>query len=88
MKLGVPLVSASNSFFYEIQCDADPNIAIADPNSANCDSRLRQRLMAIEKLEPVEKCQVLQLPDALIERGYLKCQFEENHAQAVELVTL
>ena len=44
--------------------------------------------MAIEKLEPVEKCQVLQLPDALIERGYLKCQFEENHAQAVELVTL
>ena len=44
--------------------------------------------MAIEKLEPAEKCHVLLLPDALIERGYLKRQVEENHAQALGLVTL
>ncbi len=36
------------------------------------DSRLRRRLMAIEKLEATEKRQVLQLLDAFIERGQLK----------------
>ncbi len=36
------------------------------------DSRLRRRLLAIEKLDPAEKRQVLQLLDALIERGHLK----------------
>ena len=44
------------------------------------DSRLRRRLLAIEKLEPAEKRQVLQLLDALIERGHLKRQAEESHA--------
>ena len=44
------------------------------------DSRLRRRLLAIEKLEPVEKHQVLQLRDALIKRVRLKRQAEERHA--------
>ena len=44
------------------------------------DSRLRRRLLAIEKLEPNEKRQVLQLLDAFIERGQLKRMAEENHA--------
>lgn len=43
------------------------------------DSRLRRRLLAIEKLEPAEKRQVLQLLDAFIERGHLKRQAEESH---------
>lgn len=36
------------------------------------DSRLRRRLLAIEKLDGTEKRQVLQLLDAFIERGQLK----------------
>jgi len=36
------------------------------------DSRLRRRLLAIEKLDATEKRQVLQLLDAFIERGQLK----------------
>ncbi len=36
------------------------------------DSRLRRRLLAIEKLDSTEKRQVLQLLDAFIERGQLK----------------
>ncbi len=36
------------------------------------DSRLRRRLVAIEKLDVAEKRQVLQLLDAFIERGQLK----------------
>jgi transcriptional regulator with XRE-family HTH domain len=36
------------------------------------DSRLRRRLLAIEKLDLAEKRQVLQLLDAFIERGQLK----------------
>jgi transcriptional regulator with XRE-family HTH domain len=36
------------------------------------DSRLRRRLLAIDKLDVVEKRQVLQLLDAFIERGQLK----------------
>lgn len=36
------------------------------------DSRLRRRLLAIEKLNVAEKRQVLQLLDAFIERGQLK----------------
>lgn len=36
------------------------------------DSRLRRRLLAIEKLESNDKRQVLQLIDAFIERGQLK----------------
>lgn len=44
------------------------------------DSRLRRRLLAIEKLEPNEKRQVLQLLDAFIERGQLKRMAEESHA--------
>ncbi|TAM85360.1 MAG: XRE family transcriptional regulator [Candidimonas sp.] len=44
------------------------------------DSRLRRRLLAIEKLEPAEKRQVLQLLDAFIERGQFKRQTEQNPA--------
>jgi transcriptional regulator with XRE-family HTH domain len=40
------------------------------------DSRLRRRLLAIEKLEPNEKRQVLQVIDAFIERGQLKRKAE------------
>lgn len=36
------------------------------------DSRLRRRLLAIEKLDTAEKRQVMQLLDAFIERGQLK----------------
>ncbi|WP_233203326.1 helix-turn-helix domain-containing protein [Chitinimonas sp. BJB300] len=43
------------------------------------DSRLRRRLLAIEKLEPAEKRQALQLLDAFIERGQLKRQSEDRH---------
>lgn len=45
------------------------------------DSRLRRRLLAIEKLEPAEKRQVLQLLDAFIERGQLKRQAEDLHVE-------
>jgi transcriptional regulator with XRE-family HTH domain len=44
------------------------------------DTRLRRRLLAIEKLEPNEKRQVLQLLDAFIERGQLKRMAEESLA--------
>lgn len=45
------------------------------------DSRLRRRLLAIEKLETNDKRQVLQLLDAFIERGQLKRKVAD-HAQS------
>ena len=42
------------------------------------DSRLRRRLLAIEKLAVAEKRQVLQVIDALIERGQLKRKAESR----------
>jgi transcriptional regulator with XRE-family HTH domain len=42
------------------------------------DSRLRRRLLAIEKLDVTEKRQVLQLIDAFIERGQLKRKAESR----------
>lgn len=42
------------------------------------DSRLRRRLLAIEKLGLTEKRQVLQLLDAFIERGQLKRKMESR----------
>jgi hypothetical protein len=40
------------------------------------DSRLRRRLLAVEKLGASDKRQALQLLDALIERGQLKAKAE------------
>ena len=48
------------------------------------DSRLRRRLLAIEKLEPNEKRQVLQLLDAFIERGQLKRKQADRASAAGE----
>jgi transcriptional regulator with XRE-family HTH domain len=42
------------------------------------DSRLHRRLQQIEKLDPAEKRQVLQLIDAFIERGQLKRKVAER----------
>lgn len=42
------------------------------------DSRLRRRLLAVEKLGVAEKRQVLQLLDAFIERGQLKRKAESR----------
>lgn len=42
------------------------------------DSRLRRRLLAIEKLDGAEKRQVLQVIDAFIERGQLKRKAESR----------
>jgi len=42
------------------------------------DSRLRRRLLAIEKLDLAEKRQVIQLLDAFIERGQLKRKAESR----------
>jgi transcriptional regulator with XRE-family HTH domain len=42
------------------------------------DSRLRRRLLAIEKLDVAEKRQVLQVIDAFIERGQLKRKAENR----------
>lgn len=42
------------------------------------DSRLRRRLLAIEKLDAGEKRQVLQLLDAFIERGQLRRKAESR----------
>lgn len=42
------------------------------------DSRLRRRLLAIEKLDTADKRQVLQLIDAFIERGQLKRKMESR----------
>jgi len=42
------------------------------------DSRLRRRLLAIEKLDVAEKRQVLQILDAFIERGQLKRKAESR----------
>jgi transcriptional regulator with XRE-family HTH domain len=42
------------------------------------DSRLRRRLLAIEKLEVAEKRQVPQLLDTLIKRGQLKRKMEHS----------
>jgi transcriptional regulator with XRE-family HTH domain len=44
------------------------------------DSRLRRRLLAIEKLDLAEKRQVLQLLDAFIERGQLKKKAQTKQA--------
>ena len=44
------------------------------------DSRLRRRLLAIEKLDVTEKRQVLQLLDAFIERGQLRRKTEKQAA--------
>jgi transcriptional regulator with XRE-family HTH domain len=44
------------------------------------DSRLRRRLLQIEKLDVTEKRQVLQLLDAFIERGQLKRKIESRTA--------
>ncbi len=50
-----------------------PIAAAKKPRGARqADSRLVRRLQAIEKLEPAEKRQVLQVLDAFIERGQLK----------------
>ena len=45
------------------------------------DSRLRRRLLAIEKLGTAEKRQVLQLIDAFIERGQLRTKVQGRSAQ-------
>jgi len=45
------------------------------------DSRLRRRLLAIDKLEATDKRQVLQLLDAFIERGQLKRRVNDKHDQ-------
>ncbi len=45
------------------------------------DSRLRRRLLAIEKLDVAEKRQVLQLLDAFIERGQLKRKAQAGTAR-------
>ncbi len=42
------------------------------------DSRLVRRLQAIEKLDPAQKRQVLQVLDAFIERGQLKRKMESR----------
>lgn len=42
------------------------------------DSRLRRRLLAIEKLAVAQKRQVLQVIDAFIERGRLKRKAESR----------
>ena len=42
------------------------------------DSRLRRRLLAVEKLGSAEKGQVLQLIDAFIERGQLRSKMEKR----------
>lgn len=44
------------------------------------DSRLRRRLLAIEKLGATEKRQVLQLIDAYIERGQLRSKVQGRSA--------
>ena len=44
------------------------------------DSRLRRRLLAIEKLDVAEKRQVLQLLDAFIERSQLKRKANDKQA--------
>jgi transcriptional regulator with XRE-family HTH domain len=44
------------------------------------DSRLRRRLLALEKLDVAEKRQVLQLLDAFIERGQLRRKTEKQAA--------
>ena len=46
--------------------------AKAQTKAKTGDSRLHRRLQPIEKLEPTEKRQVMQLIDAFIERGQLK----------------
>ena len=45
------------------------------------DSRLRRRLLAIERLDLAEKPQVLQLLDAFIERGQLKRKAQTGAAR-------
>jgi hypothetical protein len=44
------------------------------------DSRLRRRLLAIDKLNAADKRQVIQLLDAFIERGQLKRKIESRAA--------
>lgn len=44
------------------------------------DSRLRRRLLALEKLDVTEKRQVLQLIDAFIERGQLRRRVQGKRA--------
>ena len=43
-------------------------------------TRLTRRLQLLEKLEPTEKRQVMQLIDAFIERGQLKKKVQSKQA--------
>ena len=49
------------------------------------DSRLRRRLLAIEKLDVAEKRQGLQLLDAFIERGQLKRKAQARRGDVILL---
>ncbi|HQY45812.1 MAG TPA: helix-turn-helix transcriptional regulator [Usitatibacteraceae bacterium] len=44
------------------------------------DTRMQRRLQQIEKLPPAERRQILQMLDALIERGQLKRKLQANAA--------
>lgn len=44
------------------------------------DTRMQRRLQQIEKLPPAERRQILQMLDALIERGQLRRKVESNAA--------
>lgn len=47
-------------------------VEVAKRRAKPADTRMQRRLQQIEKLDPTEKRQVLQVLDAFIERGKLK----------------
>ncbi len=67
-----------------LKLSTDALLGVAAPaakkprGAKQADSRLVRRLQQIEKLDPAEKRQVLQVLDAFIERGQLKRKMESH----------
>ena len=61
-----------------VSVDALLGVETAKRRAKATDTRMQRRLQQIEKLDAVEKRQVLQLIDAFIERGQLKRNVRSN----------
>ena len=63
-----------------VSIDALLGVESSRRRSKATDTRMQRRLQRIEKLPPAERRQILQMLDALIERGELKRKVQANAA--------
>ena len=63
-----------------VSVDALLGVETAKRRTKPADTRLQRRLQQLEKLDPMERRQVLQLIDAFIERGQLKRKVQNKQA--------